>query len=99
MMDTDQQLVVEADLALVAATKKYLQAEPWERPAIQPALDQARANWAGARYRLLFPDVVTVQQDVDEARRLRQKIEQAADTQAMIQSLIDLAGLLLKFAH
>lgn len=98
-MDTDQQLVVEADLALVAATKKYMKADPWERPMIQPELDKARSSWAAARYRLLFPGVVTVQQDVDEARRLRQKIEQAADTQAMIQSLIDLAGLLLKFAH
>lgn len=98
-MDTDQQLVVEADLALVAATKKYMNAQPWERPTIQPDLDKARNSWAAARYRLLFPGVVSVQLDVDEARRLRQKIDQAADTQSMIQALIDLAGLLLKFAH
>lgn len=98
-MDTDQEVVREADLALVAATRAYLAAKPWERPALQPSLDKARSNWAKARYRLLFPDTVTVAADVAEARSLRVRIETAADSQQMIQALLDLAGLLLKFAY
>ena len=98
-MDTDHQVVEQADLALVAATQAFLAAQPWEKPAIRPSLDDARAKWAAARYRLLFPDVVSVQADVVQARALRQRIENAADQQALIQGLLDLAGLLLKFVH
>lgn len=97
-MDTDQQVVTEADLALVAATRKYLAAPPWERPQFTQSLEQARSKWAAARYHLLFPDLVTTQQDVTEARRLRERVEQAADTQQTVQALLDLAGLLAKFA-
>jgi hypothetical protein len=98
-MDTDKQVVTEADLALVAATRKYIQAPPWEKPNIQPSLNEARARWAAARYRLLFPDTVTIQQDVLDARTLRVRIEAAADTQQMVQALLDLGGMLVKFAH
>ena len=98
-MDTDQQVVMETDLALVAATQRYQQAEPWEKVQMRPSLDDARAKWATARYRLLFPDSVTVEQDVADAKELHHRIDAAADTQQMIQALVDLAGLLVKFAH
>ena len=98
-MDSDQEVVNEADLALVAATQKYIDAPPWEKAQLAPGLDQARGKWAAARYRLLFPDLVTTHADVEEARRLRQRVEQAADTQQTIQAVFDLAGLLVKFAH
>lgn len=98
-MDTDQQVVMETDLSLVAATQRYQQAEPWEKAQMRPSLDDARAKWAAARYRLLFPDSVAVEQDIADAKELHRRIDAAADTQQMIQALVDLAGLLVKFAH
>jgi hypothetical protein len=98
-MNPDEQLVQEADLALVRATEKYLDASPWDRAALRPHLDKARKGWADARYRLLFPGSITVAQDVAEAKALRDRIDEAADRQSLIQALIDLASLLIKFAH
>ena len=98
-MDIDQQLVVEADQALVAATRKFIAASLVDRLALQPALERSRNGWAAARFRLLFPDSVAVQADVDEAKRIRARIDAAADKQQQIQALLDLASLLLKFAH
>lgn len=98
-MDTDKQVVQEADLALVAATQQFLNASLVDRADIRPALERARQAWANARYRLLFPDSVTVQADVDAAKLLRQRIGQAAYKQALMRALLDLAGLLIKFAH
>ena len=98
-MDTDKQVVQEADLALVAATQQFLNASLVDRADIRPSLEKARQSWADARYRLLFPDSVTVQADLDSAKELRRRIGQAADKQALMQALLDLAGLLIKFAH
>ena len=98
-MDSDQQLVAMADLALVSATEKYIDATVLDRLDIKPSLDDARSAWASARFRLLFPDSITLQQDIDDARNLKQRIDAAADKQQLIQGLLDLAGLLLKFGH
>jgi hypothetical protein len=99
MDEKDQNVVREADLALVNATEQYLQAKPWERPQIAAQLEAARNGWAAARFRLLFPDNISTDADVQEAGRLRGRIEQAADRQQLAQALADLAGLLVKFAH
>lgn len=98
-MTTDEQVVQEADLALVAATRNFLNASMQDRAQIRPYLEKARKSWADARYRLLFPDSITTQADAYAAKALRQRIEQSANKQTLVQALLDLAGLLIKFAH
>lgn len=97
-MDNDKQVVQTADEALVAATRKYLAAQPWEQAQIADQLDQARNAWARARYRLLLPDTVSTESDVAEAAQLKSRIEAAVQTQQLVDTLGALAALLAKFA-
>ena len=98
-MTNDEQVVKESDLALVRATMAYERASVLDRLKMADELNEARQKWGVARYRLLFPDTIATQADVQEAQRIRTKVESAADKQAMAQALLDLAGLLAKFAH
>lgn len=98
-MTTDEQVVQESDLALIRATEAYKDTPVWERPQLSEPLRRAREHWATARYRLLFPGTISTQADVQAARGIRARVETAADKQQMAQALLDLVGLLIKFAH
>jgi len=98
-MSKDQEMVKEADLALVAASYRYYDADAVGKVEIQPHLDSARAAWATARYRLLFPGEISTQGDLEAVRALKAQIEVAADRQKLIAGLISLGGLMVKFVH
>lgn len=98
-MNNDETVVLECDLALVAATRAYLQTDILGRQALENQLEAAQAKWATARYRLLFPGTISTQQDIAQAKKLRGKIEKAAKNQVIALALVDIAKLLAKFAY
>lgn len=98
-MTPDEEVVQQADLALIDATLAYQGASATDRLQLAGPLQKARESWGTARYRLLLPDGVATQADVDEARAIRARFEADADTQASVQALLQLAMLLAKFVH
>ena len=98
-MTPDEEVVQQADLALIDATMAFQAASATDRLKLAGPLQKAREAWGTARFRLLLPDSVASQADVEEARALRARFEADADTQASVQALLQLAMLLAKFVH
>jgi hypothetical protein len=98
-MTPDEEVVQQADLALIDATMAFQAASAMDRLQLAGPLQKARESWGTARFRLLLPDAVASQADVEEARAIRATIDRDVDTQANVQALLQLGMLLAKFVH
>jgi hypothetical protein len=98
-MTPDEEVVQQADLALIDATMAFHAASATDRLKLAGPLQKARESWGTARFRLLLPNGVATEADVEEAREIRGSIEADADTQANVQALLQLGMLLAKFVH
>lgn len=64
---------------------------------LRPKVDDAYDKYSQARLKLLEEGVLATDDDVAEMCRIRAEIDQAANTQALIEGAIKFAAFLVKF--
>jgi len=76
----------------------YRLAEPAERKDIKDERDKALAYYGAARDKLLADGVICTDKHIAEMRKIKAEIEQAAQSQQVIQGIIKLAKFLRGFS-
>ncbi|WP_374468149.1 hypothetical protein [Ferrovibrio sp.] len=71
---------------------------PEERARLREERDRAFSAFVAARVTLLRSGIITTAADLAEMARIQQQIDQAADTQLLIQAIGRFAGFLLRLA-
>lgn len=101
-VDTDLEVFEKAGSAVFILDKELRKAnlrEDWASVnALDPKARDARDALMNARLKLLQAGIVTTPGDLAEMEAIKKEIDDAADTQAMVQGAIKLIGFLAKFA-
>ncbi len=88
----------EASFALDKAYRRAVDEADLDRIAeLKPSVDQAYDKLSQARLNLLKEGVLADEEDVAALQRIRAEIEEAANTQQMIQGAAKLVAKLAKF--
>lgn len=100
MADNDLMVLQDAEAALSTLSQKYrlavLNKDFTTIGELKPELDKAADAYQAARQKLLAEGVIMTEADVMEMRRIKAEIDQAADTQSMVQGALKLAGFIAK---
>ena len=96
--EQDKQFLGAAEAALTSAWDGYHAAPDSQKLLLYPQVELAYTRWLDVRMKLLKPGTMSDKEDVDEARRIHQEIDKAADNQQLVMGVVRLVGLLAKFA-
>lgn len=96
--DSDLQAVKLAERALDSLFDKYVAAQPADQWVLKPAISKASEELLTARLSLFKEGVLIKPGDFDQLQAIKNEIEDAADTQAVIMGAIRLAAFLGRFA-
>ncbi|PSW05652.1 hypothetical protein [Photobacterium lipolyticum] len=94
----DLKFIKDSEKALDALFDKYAEAEPSDKWVLKPAIKAASEELLTARLALFKDGVLTTRDDINKLKEIRQEIDNAADTQALIMSALKLAAFLGVFA-
>ncbi|MGL5940255.1 MAG: hypothetical protein ACRC2S_07690 [Waterburya sp.] len=94
-MDNDLIFLKQASSALFAIDVKYKMSGFNEKKKLVKARDAAFSAYALERLELLEEGVKCSQQDIDEMKEIRRQIEEAAETQTLIQGVVRLTSFLI----
>lgn len=102
MADNDEIVLEDAKEAAFELDKAYrralLRADLDAMTQLKPKVDEAYDLYSQARLNLLKEGVVATDGDVAEMRRIRAEIDQAAETQSLIEGAIRFIVFIAKFA-
>jgi hypothetical protein len=94
-MDNDLIILKQAKSALFAIDVKYKMSGFNDKKKLVKARDAAFSTYALERLELLEEGVKCTQQDIDEMKEIRRQIEEAAETQTLIQAIFRLTSFLI----
>lgn len=94
----DLQAVREAERALDSLFDKYVEADPADQWILKPAISKASEELLTARLALFKEGVLTKPEDLQQLQAIKNEIDDAADTQAVIMCTLKLAAFLGMFA-
>lgn len=101
MADNDLILLEDARDAVFALEKSYRKAvindDLDAMMELQEPLTDAENNLSRARLKLLQAGQLTSDADVTEMRRIRAEIDQAADTQQLVEGAVKLVAMVARF--
>lgn len=98
MLDVqDKEFLQVADEALASAWDQYHAAPDSEKLVLYSQVKLAFDKVQAIRMKLLEPATLTTAQDVQQARRLKDQIDSAADNQQLVMALVRFIALVTKF--
>jgi len=101
MADNDQSVLEEAKEAAFSLDKAYRravrEADLNKMTKLKPKINKAFDEYSQARLKLLEQGVLATDEDLDEMRRIRAEIDEAATTQALVEGAIKFAAFIAKF--
>jgi hypothetical protein len=97
LADSDADLLTGAEAALDAVYEKYFASTAKEQLILKPQIEQAARGVLRARLLLLAPGTIAVDADIREAGRIKEAIDNAANTQELVFGVARLITLLAKF--
>ncbi len=102
MPDNDEIILEDAKEAAFALDKTYRRAvangDLNRMTQLKPKVDEAYNLYSTARLNLLKEGILATDQDVAEMRRIRAEIDQAAETQSLIEGAVHFIGFIGRFA-
>lgn len=94
-MDNNDIFLDEATKAVFIIGVRYRQADINGKQELRQSRDKAFSAYTIARFKLLKDEVVCTNEDVQEMEKIRQEIQQAAQTQTLIAASARLFGILI----
>ena len=102
MADNDIKILEDAKDAAFTLDKAYryavLDRDLDRMVELKPKVDEAYDAYSSARLKLLEEGVLATDEDVTEMSRIRDEIDRAGETQALILGAIKFATFIAKFA-
>ena len=98
MSDNDSIVLKDLGETVTMIDVKYRLANPADRIDMKEERDKALAEYGVARDRLLAEGVICTDEHIVEMRKIKAEIEQAAQTQQMIQGIVSLVKFLRGFS-
>jgi hypothetical protein len=101
MPDNDEMVLEDAGAVVFTLEKALRRAvrngDPGALRAIKPQHKKALQGLARARMKLIEGEQIATDADVAEMRRIKGEIDQAADSQQLVEGAIKFAGFIAKF--
>ena len=94
-MDSDTLVLQEAYASVLAIDVQYKLADFNAKKKLKKYRDKAFNVYTLARLELLNDEVICTNNDIQEMKKIRQEVEQATDTQALIKGIIHLVKFLI----
>lgn len=94
-MDSDTVVLQDAYASVMAIDVQYKLADFNAKKKLKKYRDKAFNVYTLARLELLTDEVICTDEDVQVMKDIRQKVEQAADTQLLIEGIIRLVRFLI----
>jgi hypothetical protein len=94
-MDNDASVLQDAAATLIAIDIQYKLSDFNAKKQLKKHRDKAFNVYAMARLELLTDEVICTDTDVQEMKKIRQEIEQAAETQTLIDGILHLVTFLV----
>ena len=94
-MDNDTLVLQDAAQAVLAIDIQYKLASFNDQQKLKGERDKAFNAYSNARLKLLQQGVICTEADVKEMNKIRQEIEQAAQTQSLIAGIFSLVKFLV----
>ena len=98
MSDNDSIVLRDLGETVTMIDVKYRLASPADRIDMKEERDKALAQYGAARDQLLAEGVICADEHIAEMRKIKAEIEQAAQTQQIIQGMVRLVKFLRSFA-
>ena len=96
-MDNDTLVLQDAHACVMNIDVQYKMADFNTKKQLKKYRDRAFNVYAMARLELLTDEVICTDEDVQQMHNIRQQVEQAANTQALISGMVSLLGFLISF--
>ena len=94
----DLKVVKDAERALDSLFDKYVELDPADQWLLKPAISKASEELLTARLALFKEGVLTKPEDLQQLQTIKNEIDNAANTQAIIMCALKLAAFLGMFA-
>lgn len=98
MNDIDEQVVDETEAAFDALNRRYARATPAEQWDLEPQIEMALQKYIKARIKLLKAGTIATVGDLEEMRRIKAEIENAATQQELLIAAARVIGFIARFA-
>ncbi len=86
-MDKDTEMLQNMGNAVVALQIKYRSSSFSEQVGIRPKLDEMLTKYANYQIKLLDNGIITTDTDLEEMAEIQREIDQAAQTQQLVQAI------------
>jgi len=94
----DRRVVKDAEYVLDLLFEKYADASSYDKWLLKPAIKKASEELLVARLALFKNGVLTTQEDINTLSEIKNEIDKAENSQALIMSALKLAAFLGIFA-
>ncbi len=95
MADKDEILIDEVEAAFRSAYRRFRRADPGEQDSMFNDLQRAATEWVRAQKKLVEDDELATQAMLDQMRRIKDEIDDAANTQELVIALGRLVAFLV----
>ena len=93
-MDNDSKTLEEIAQSITIIDLKYRALSFPEKMKLKPERDKAFSKYVEARIKLLEEGIITTEEQISEMRQIRNEIDDAAETQAIIVAIARLVGFI-----
>jgi len=94
MADKDDILIDEIEAAFRSAYRRFRRADPIEQDKMFKDLQKAATEWVQAQKKLVEDDELATQAMIDQMRKIKDEIDDAANTQELVIALGRLVAFL-----